>query len=307
MANAPTTFRDRLYLALHLIPGGSLLFAIIPLVVFGYLGWYYYAAEKIDRTFYALKPDQIEISTQPDWLKTSVLEDVYKSKRLDRINVLDPSSNADIASAFETHPAVKSATRVRKFSNTVFVDLIYRQPVALISLPHQNKANAPETKGFSVFALDGDGYIVPISEEYAQRLISDSLVIDIEDVSTQPGAAYRYADVRVHQALKLATFLESSGQRKNLGLQWMNVRRDDDVTSGRPWLLLLRTMDGRQVIWGHTPGEEIGGEESPERKLLRLANWLRSERENGTSGGQIDLSNRSAAGQTVSVQGTSPD
>jgi hypothetical protein len=214
---------------------------------------------------------------------------------------LDPSANADIASAFETHPCVKSAARVRKFSDMVIVDLIYRQPVAMIWVPYQDKENSRWKKG--VYALDALGYVVPVSEDYAQKLITDFLIIDIENIGTQAtGAAY--ADARVHQALKLAAYLESSGRQKDLGLQWLTVRRDDDVSSGRPWLLQLQTSDKkRQIIWGHAPGEEISGEDSAERKLTQMVSWLRSEIDSGTQGGLLDLTNsKLGTGQTASAR-----
>lgn len=299
MANETRSFRDRMLHVLHVVPGGSLLFALIPLVIFGYWGWYHYAANRIDRTFYSLKIDQVQISTQPAWIKSSVLEEVFKEKRLDRINTLDPSANADIASAFETHPWVKSATRVRKYSGAVAVDLVYRQPLAMIQVPYQESESGKWKQGF--YPVDQYGVVLPVSD-FSQSQVFEFLLIDIENIDRTP-TGMAYADVRVHHALKLAQFLEVSGQRSELEIKWLRVTRDNDVSTGKPWLLQLQTGDNRLIVWGHTPGDEVGGENPPDRKLSDLANWLKGEREKGSQGGQLDLSTgKVIPGQTASTK-----
>lgn len=299
MANDNRSFRDRLVNALHIIPGGSLLFALIPLVVFGYWGWYHYAAKHIDRTFYSLKLQQIEISTQPEWIKSSVLEEVFKSKRLDRINTLDPSANADIASAFETHPWVKSASRVRKFSNSIMVDLVYRQPLAMINVPYRDTNSGKWSGRLYFLPVDQYGVVLPLVD-FSREQVGEFILMDIENIDCiDEGMAY--TDIRVQQALKLASFLESSGKRKLLGIQWVNVRRDNDISSGKPWLLQLQTEDKRMIVWGHAPGDEMPGENTADRKINDLTNWLKIEREKGSQGGQYDLSTGKAVpGQTAS-------
>ncbi len=297
MANDNRGLRERLIHALHVIPGGALLFALIPLVVFGYWGWYHYAAKRIDRTFYSLKLNQIVISAQPEWIKSSVLKEVFESKKLERINTLDPSANADIASAFETHPWVKSATRVTKYGNTVTVDLVYRQPLAMIKVPYQESETGKWREGF--YPVDQFGVVLPVGD-FTQDQVFQFLLIDIENIDRTP-TGMAYADIRVHQALKLAGYLEGSGKRSLLGIQWLNVRRDNDVSSGKPWLLQLQTNDNRLVVWGHAPGEEMPTENSAERKIADLTNWLKVEREKGSQGGQLDLSTgKSVPGQTAS-------
>ena len=299
MANETRSFRDRMLHVLHVVPGGSLLFALIPLVIFGYWGWYHYGAIHIDRTFYSLKVEQVQISTQPAWIKSSVLKEVFKEKRLDRINTLDPAATADIASAFETHPWVRSAKNVQKYSGGVTVDLVYRQPLAMLQVPYQDSESGKWTQGF--YPIDQDGVVLPVSS-FSKSQVSEFefLLIDIENIDRTP-EGMAYADVRVHHALKLAQFLEASGQRSALEIQWLRVTRDNDVSTGRPWLLQLLTAGNRMVIWGHTPGEEVGGENPPDRKLSDLANWLKSEREKESKGGQLDLSTgKVIPGQTAS-------
>ncbi len=305
MANETRSFRDRMLHVLHVVPGGSLLFALIPLVIFGYWGWYHYGAIHIDRQLYSLKIDQVRISTQPSWIKSSVLQEVFKQKRLDRINTLDPSATADIASAFETHPWVKSAKNVQKFSTGVAVDLVYRQPLAMLSVPYQDSESGEWKQGF--YPVDQYGVVLPLSN-FSQSQVAEFefLLIDIENVDRIP-EGMAYGDSRVQHALKLAQFLEASGQRSALEIQWLRVTRDNDVSTGKPWLLQLQTAGNRMVIWGHTPGEEVSGENPPDRKLSDLANWLKAEREKGSQGGQFDLSTgKIIPGQTASSKDGNP-
>ncbi|MFO0940301.1 MAG: hypothetical protein U0930_05985 [Pirellulales bacterium] len=299
MANDNRSFRERLTKALHIIPGGSLLFALIPLVVFGYWGWYHYAAKRIDRTIYGLKLEHIEISTQPEWIKSSVLEEVFKTKKLDRINALEPSANADIASAFETHPWVKSASRVRKFGNNIMVDLVYRQPLAMINVPYRDNNSGKWSGRLHFYPVDQYGVVLPLAD-FSEDQVPQFILVDIENIDCIP-EGMAYSDIRVQHALKLAAYLEGAGKRKLLGIQWVNVRRDNDVSSGKPWLLQLQTEDKQMIVWGHAPGDEVPGESSADRKIADLTNWLKVEREKGSQGGQIDLpTGKSIPGQTAS-------
>lgn len=284
MGNESLSSYQRALKSFRAVPGVALLFALIPLVVFGYLGWYYYAADKIDKSLYSIAPSQIQISTQPAWIKSSVLESVYKEKRLDKVNLLDPTACAHIASAFETSAWVKSTTRVRKLGGQVIVDLVYRQPLAMLRVVYQDRETNKWVEGY--YPLDVHGHVLPKSD-FAESEVPDFLLIDIENVGLPSNGIY--ADGRVHHALKLCAFLESTNKRQQLGVQWVNVQRDDAVSSRKQWSLQLRTTDQRLIVWGHCPEDEIPGESKAAEKLATLEKWLNSEREKGTQGGTLDL------------------
>jgi hypothetical protein len=282
-------------LLMHAVPGGTLIFALIPLVVCGYLGWYHYGARKLDQALYSLQLPQIQVTAQPPWIKTSVLEDVFQSKGLDRINLLDPSASATIAGAFETHPWIEKTVRVRKKQGgSVDVDVIYRKPLAMVKVYYyQTDANGQRSskrkEGF--FPVDAKGVILPESDfKQNQAMLLDYLMIDIDQLehpNAQPGMPFN--DIRVMEALKLIAYLESKSDPKQLGLQWVHVRADSRPTSVNPWLFELWTTDKHLIIWGHAPGEESGSEASAENKLIESTKWLDEQRANSATRGTLTL------------------
>jgi hypothetical protein len=283
---------------LHIVPGGSLLFALVPLVVFGYIGWYYHGAKRVDKAFYSLKRDQVTISPPPSWVKLDILEQVFRDTKLERINLLDPSASADIASAFETNGWVKSVTRVSKaYGGSVTVDMVYRKPVAMVKVLHPTEGTGQQREGF--LPVDAAGSILPSSDFDKQR-VPDFLLVDIdsvsiENVSTADYRIYSFADVRVREALKVADFLEAACDRRSLGLQWISVRRDPtQVTQSNPWLVLLETSDKNSILWGHAPGAETAGEQSAQQKIAEIDNWLKQQRADGVRGATLDLSKSKA-------------
>lgn len=287
------TFHRRFAYVMHVVPGGALLFALIPLVVCGYLGWYHYGAQRLDQALYSLRLDQIHLTDQPEWILTSVLEEVYSSNRLDRVNLLDPAASAVIASAFETHPWVEKTARVHKAQGRgVTVDVVYRKPLAMIQVyyyPVSESGIKSHERKEGYYPIDPKGVVLPVGDfKKNQSLVWDYLMIEIENIelpSAQPGMPLN--DLRVLEALKLAAFLEKKCEPKSLGLQWIRVRRDQTMSSASPWILELWTIDERMIVWGRAPGAEATGEGHPDKKLSILSDWLTAQRSGTSSNGTV--------------------
>ncbi|MCA9194625.1 MAG: hypothetical protein KDB03_22795, partial [Planctomycetales bacterium] len=117
----------------HHIPGGALIFSILPLTVLGYLAWFLWGAQHIDIALYSLKREHLIVTPQPNWISSDVVQEVFENGRLSSISLLAPDSNATIAHAFQAHPWIRRATRVSKRPGAkVEVDLVYRKPLAMV-------------------------------------------------------------------------------------------------------------------------------------------------------------------------------
>jgi len=288
-------FQQRFAYIMHVVPGGALLFALIPLVVCGYLGWYHYGSRKLDQAFYALRLEQIQVTNQPAWIQSSVLSQVFESNRLDRINLLDPSASASIAGAFETHPWVEKTTRVHKIQGQgVTVDVVYRKPLAMIQVhyyPTDDSGKPTLEKKEGYYPVDHHGVVLPVGD-FKQNLANvwEYPIIEIENMeqsAAQPGLSFN--DIRVLEALKLIKFLEKQSQLKEMGVRWIRVRRDNALASASPWILEIWTADQRLITWGRSPGEEAAGESTAERKLAVLTDWLASQRHSSSGNTSLNL------------------
>ena len=280
---------------MHIVPGGALLFALIPLVVCGYLGWYYYGSKTLDQTLYSLRMDQVQVTDQPRWILSSVLSEVYKTNRLDRINLLDPSASASIASAFETHPWVEKTTRVRKVQGRgVMVDVIYRRPVAMIQVhyyPTDETGSPSQDQKEGYYPVDYKGIVLPV-RDFNQNLATDwdYPIIEIENMEHSGAqAGLTFNDSRVMEALRLLNFLEKQMEPKLLGIRWIRVRRDIGLSGATPWILELWTSDQKTILWGRSPGEEAVGESTAERKLAEMSNWLETQRRSSAGHTSLNL------------------
>jgi hypothetical protein len=278
----------RAVLVLQHIPGGGLLFAVVLLAVLGYLGWYHYGAAHLDQALYALQIEKLTVSPQPEWIKASVLEEVFHNGRLDRISLLEPRANAAIARAFETHHWVRSATRVSKtVGGNVVVDLIYRRPAAMVYYQKQlNDSNSKEVlKGF--FPIDETGTVLP-TQDFTSEDVWKYFIIVAENARPAGDVGMPYGDVRISEALRLCALLHPYRESHRLQEIWVN---QEGLTSGSsPWSLLIVTKDKREIVWGRAPALEDHGELPAQEKLKRMLTWLEKapRNENGLPA-KIDL------------------
>ena len=268
-----SSLRSRVAAIVQHIPGGALLFAVGSLVIFGYFGWYYYGADHLDHALYSLRMEKLAVSPQPPWIKSKVAEEVYQNGRLDRISLLDARANAAIAQAFETHHWVDTTTRVSKaVGGRVTVDLVYRQPVAMVFFEKLNDADPSDvTKGF--FPIDGEGTVLPTAD-FSSDDVWNYFMIIADEARPAGDTGMPYGDVRITQALQLCQLLAK--YRETYQLQEIWVHRDNLASGASPWSLSVITRDkARAIVWGHAPQYEARGELPADEKLSRMLTWLK--------------------------------
>ncbi len=266
------SLRNRIAAIIQHIPGGAVLFAVGALVIFGYFGWYYYGADHLDHALYSLRLEKLAVTPQPPWIKAQVAEEVYQNGRLDRISLLDARANAAIAQAFETHHWVDSTTRVSKaVGGRVTVDLVYRQPIAMVFFEKRNEADPGQaSKGF--FPIDGAGTVLPTAD-FSSDDVWNYFMIIADEARPAGDTGMPYGDVRITQALQLCQLLGKHRETHQLQEIW--VHHDNMSAGDSPWSLTVVTRDKtRAIVWGHAPDYESRGELPADEKLNRMLTWL---------------------------------
>jgi hypothetical protein len=269
---------------LQYIPGGALLFAVVPLLILGYFGWYYWGAEHLDKALYAVRIENLETTPQPTWIRTSkVREEVFQNGGLGQLSLLDPQASATIAHAFESHSWVQQATRVTKLAGgKVTVDLIYRRPIAMVHYEGSKSADPNNSTRPGFYPVDESGVVLPTSD-FDESQVWNYLLIYAEGATAPCDIGMAYSDGRIRQALSLCRLLEPN--RIELRLEGVYVVPDDRLVGTNGWLMWLRTADNKKVRWGHAPGFEVPGEANAQFKLAKLVQWI----ERGDSSIQLDL------------------
>ena len=282
-------------------PGSGLAFAVVPLLILGYFGWYYYGAKQLDRTLYALKLENVEITPQPRWIHTDLKAEVYRLNRLSQLSLLEPSATATIAHAFEANVCVKSVNHVRKLSGgKVQIDVTYRQPAAMV-LPDPPPS---VDGGVGVYAIDDEGVVLPRAE-FSQAQVYDFFVIIVKHLQLD-GKNNGFRDPRIGEALPLCRLLEPV--RAELRLRCIDVDADGmdlQLAGFNSWQLTVRDKDDRTIIWGHAPGKETKDEMLVEEKIASMRAWLSAPPSSG-SAAVLDLRQRRGLGQRLTAMPNSP-
>lgn len=257
---------------MHYVPGGALLFAVLPLLILGYFAWLYWGAEHLDRALYAVKIENVVVTPQPTWIRnTNVREEVFNNGALGQLSVLDPQASATIAHAFASHSWVQRVARVQKLTGgKVTVDIVYRRPIAMVRYEggNLNPISSQIKKGY--YPIDEEGVILPTAD-FDSSQVTAYFLIDAEGATPPSDVGMAFSDTRIKQSVVLCRALEAV--RVDLRLLWIRVNRDDRMGGPNPWVLHIETSDKRSIFWGHAPGLEVSGEPSAQAKLTNLIKW----------------------------------
>jgi hypothetical protein len=111
------------------------------LCVFGYVGWRFYGAPRLDMAYYGLKKENIHVPAQLKWMReTNVLDEVFDQSNLSNMSLLDSQTPVVLARLFNAHPCVRRTLRVERLAGQIMINLEYREPVAMVCCMVRNEA-----------------------------------------------------------------------------------------------------------------------------------------------------------------------
>jgi hypothetical protein len=175
----------------------------------------------------------------------------------DRLHTLDSSLILRLGRAFEQHPAVERVEQLAAYpGGHIRVLLEFRQPVLEVLLTDAARARlGKQDKGETSWLVDRHGVLL--------KWRGNVEVWPLLFATTPPAAApgQPWGDAAVEAAAGTAYFLRGVGVQESLGLQVFEM----DAGS-----LVLCTLAGSRVLWGHAPGAEEPGEPPAKEKLRRL-------------------------------------
>lgn len=274
--------------------GAGIASFVILLVVFagafGY-AWKNWGVLVKNHPRYALVPDNLEITPQPEWIRSNVKSEVMRDGNLGTLSLLDPQVTLKVARAFGVHSWVASVRRVRKeYPSRVIVELEYRRPVAMVEVVTNDQRG--------LLPVDAEGVLLP-PREFNESQIRDYLRVSAGNTLPAGPAGTPWGDPRVAGGAAVAAAFGS--QWKTMGLYRIVADETDRVLPGRsPEVLYsILTRDGARVIWGHAPGLETNTEAPAHAKVTRLARYLEKHGPLRTGPGATDLDLRDAGGITA--------
>lgn len=216
-----------------------------------------------------LTAKNIEITPPPAWLQSNVKEEAVVRGSLSGLTMRDPEVTLRLAQAFRLHPWVADVRYVSKRSKSlVAVELVYRQPAALVEV---EEVNQDGNWNPGLFAIDRDCILLP-EEGLPPQMLSKlpRIYADKAWPDGLPGTSW--GDERIHDAARLIAILAPHWER--MGLYRLTVQDAGRNNSDGKTVLALESPQRSTVKWGHTPGEESLGEPRAAVKLQRLADFI---------------------------------
>jgi len=243
-------------------PGRPLSLAVALAGVFllaWYVVWREVRANVLSSPDYFVGPQDVEITPPPEWIRSDIRADVFRSAALNsRLSITDDTLVDRIRGAFSLHPWIAKVRRVSKHHPAkVRVELEYRRPVLMVEAPGE------------LLPVDAQGIVLPRGDFSP---VEKSRFPKLTGVNTGPlGAAGEcWGDARVVGAAEIAAAI---------GPLWQELKLAEIVpafVSGAPedYVYMLRTRSGTRVVWGRAPSSKMPGEMPAADKIARLKQYV---------------------------------
>jgi hypothetical protein len=252
------------------LPRSALLSMVGPLIlcVVGYVGWRNYGAQRLDMAYYGLKKENVHITPQDKWMRTSnVLDDIFKSNALANVSLLDSQTPVLLARVFDAHPCVRKTLRVERMAGQVMVKVEYRSPVAMVA---RFKADDASEK-LDFFPIDVDSVLLN-TENFTDTDVPNYITIYPDNMKSNGKLVNGkpFGDSGVADAAKLCWLLQPI--REAAKITKLYVYPKTPQVGKSKWWLELETVAGPRIEWGSAPGMEGLGEPTADLKLKQLLN-----------------------------------
>lgn len=221
-------------------------------------------AQKHDRLeVFQLTQEKIRLTPQPQWATDDLRDLVTEASPNTTPSILDTQLVARTASVMRNVGFVEQVRSVKKSKSGLDIDLIYRQPVALVELssvtiPAWTKSKNHATK---LLPVDRHGVLMPL--ELNDGVSLPKIMIPYPAAYSNLQSWGRWPDERVSDAAAICALFKSTAQTMGLAL----VVQDPTRHKGSQVPFDLRFDSGVIIIWGNAPGKELISEADAETKL----------------------------------------
>jgi len=208
---------------------------------------------------------EIDCLPPPGQTRAEFLEEVRELAGFpEQLQVVDDDLAARLGQAFARHPAVEQVVAVMLGSSRqIQVRLIHRMPELEVLLTDAARKGAMKSAADRErsWIVDRFGVLLP------RKNPDEKLPIFFATVPPAGSVGERWGDPSIEAAAATAGYLRQADirQRRELGL------RVFEISSGN---LILCTLAGTRVLWGHAPGAETPDEAKAATKLMRLLEYI---------------------------------
>ncbi len=208
---------------------------------------------------YQVAVEDIEVTPTPKWIHTDIKADVIRDAGLKKkISILDESAPQRISDAFALNPWVESVAGVHtSYPAHIKVDLVYRQPVAMVAVPG------------GLLPIDARGILLPTAGFSTAEAQSYPRIAGITSIP-QGLVGTPWGDVAVERAAKLAILLRDAWQ--SLRLRQIEVLPAHIETPGVAGLQIV-TRGGTAFFWAQLQARKLIKRQKRRINWRNFVNW----------------------------------
>ena len=267
------------------------LFVIATMLVIGtaIFLWERHQARIVNLEEFRLTEDKIQLTTPPVWasdnLKRMVISGISKptpetsnpKSGNNSASVLDTQLVARTASVMKNVGYVERVKSVHKSKSGLEIDLVYREPIALVELSqHTFPYEWPQKYQGKDILLPVDRFGVVMPESLGTGLLLPRILVVYPVASPDQFQKLvtwaDWPDERIKDAAAISALFEKLSDA--IGLARIMTRRKPDQAGVSQISYELWPDSGAQVVWGNAPGKELQGEADAEAKLRALEGFV---------------------------------
>ncbi len=284
------------------------LFVIATMIMIGgaIFLWERHQAKIVNLEEFRLTEDKIQLTTPPIWSSDNLKQMVISGISNPGVNVSHPvNSRTGSASILDTELVDRTANvmkkvgyvervkSVHKSKSGLEIDVVYREPIALVELSQYTFPYEWPKKYLGkdiLLPVDRFGVVMPESLGTGLELPRILVVYPVAspDQFEKLVTWDNWPDERIIDAAAISALFENSANA--IGLARVMTPRKPDQQGVSQISYELWPDSGAQVVWGNAPGKELQGEADAEAKLRALEDFvLQYGALNQQSGKRVDV------------------
>ena len=217
---------------------------------------------------FSLTQEKIALTPQPHWSELDLKEMVLDQSNGEQASILDTELVPRTAGIMKQVGFVEQINSIEKSKSGLNIDVIYRQPIALVELSAvtmKNKWPSNQMGKTVLLPVDRNGGLMPES-------IGDNLSLPWIAVlfPSQFEATWeQWPDARIHDAAAISSAFKRP--LSELGIQRITTNQIESNSSAqnlKPFELY--SGSGTRIVWGNAPGKEADSEANAIEKIRAI-------------------------------------
>ncbi|MEM7782789.1 MAG: hypothetical protein AAF623_05505 [Planctomycetota bacterium] len=223
---------------------------------------------------FQLTENKIQLTPQPKWIAPDLRHHAI-SEIGTNSSILNSGLVSDTAHVMQNVGYIEQVSAIKKSKNGLKIDVVYRQPVAVVELSSVTIPEWPDRhyNNKVLLPIDKNAIVMPESVvETVQDLPMISVLYPARFDQLETWS--QWPDERVQDGAEIGKLLAKLPPTGVFRI--LSRSKPEDSQSNHPFELWPDpVLGGAKIVWGNAPGKEVEGEATAEEKLRALEGLIR--------------------------------